>query len=48
MPLSASRTRSFKTINTSARNGNSEEPVYFLIAKQGYTIRQMDIAYIDK
>jgi hypothetical protein len=27
----------------SARNGNLEVPVYFLKAKQGYTVRKMDI-----
>jgi hypothetical protein len=26
----------------SARNGNSEVPVYFLIAKQGYTVRKIE------
>jgi hypothetical protein len=37
-----SNARFFFGVTTSARNGNLEVPVYFLILKQGYTIRKMD------
>jgi hypothetical protein len=41
-----SKVRTYSSPEATARNENSEVPVYFLKAKQGHTVRKMKKKYI--